>query len=68
MLEQGRACFFPQFAPRAALDSRRWPTRLLVDKVAGDAIAPSRGIVAGPPAATFEVKAYMLPTIRQTDT
>eukprot|EP00959_Pyramimonas_sp_CCMP1952_P184102 3849708-Pyramimonas_sp.AAC.1 len=61
MLEQGRARFFPRFALRAALDSYRWPRRLLMGKAVGDAIAPGRAIIAGASTAIVDVKAYLLP-------
>ncbi|CAK0794176.1 unnamed protein product, partial [Prorocentrum cordatum] len=66
MLSEGIRCDFPLFALKAALDSYRWPRRLLMDNAVGEPLYPTRGIVAGSSTATFEVKGYMIPTIRDT--
>eukprot|EP00959_Pyramimonas_sp_CCMP1952_P151039 3160999-Pyramimonas_sp.AAC.1 len=37
-----------------------------MDNAVGEPLHPARGIVAGSSTATFEVKAYMIPTIHDT--
>eukprot|EP00959_Pyramimonas_sp_CCMP1952_P394244 8260746-Pyramimonas_sp.AAC.2 len=47
MLSEGMRCDFPRVALKAALDSHRWPRRLLMDNVVCEPLYPARGDCCG---------------------
>ena len=54
---------YPLAVLRVTVASYTWPRYVACDRLLGVWILPSRGVVAGSFAATYEVKAYLLPSV-----
>ena len=65
LLREAELCEYPLAVLRLSLASYRWPRHIRQGPLVADVLWPLRGIVAGSSHATFELKVFLLQTVRK---